>query len=50
MLGTWKVDHVQLKSILESWETKQPRKTSTKKVSKEISSQRNQKSEKNKKK
>jgi hypothetical protein len=30
MLGTWKVDHVQLKSILESWTTKQPSKTTTK--------------------
>ncbi len=30
MLGTWKVDHVQLKSILESWSTKQPNKTDTK--------------------
>ena len=30
MLGTWKVDHVQLKSILQSWPTKQPAKTTTK--------------------
>ena len=35
MLGTWKVDHVQLKSILQSWATKQPRKTSSKNTSKE---------------
>ena len=31
MLGTWKVDHVQLKSILQTWVTKQPKKTSVKK-------------------
>ena len=31
MLGTWKVDHVQLKSILQSWTTKQTRKTTSKK-------------------
>jgi long-chain-fatty-acid--[acyl-carrier-protein] ligase len=30
MLGTWKVDHVQLKSILAQWTTEQPRKTTTK--------------------
>jgi hypothetical protein len=30
MLGTWKVDHVQLKSILQSGITKQPSKTTTK--------------------
>ena len=30
MLGTWKVDHVQLKSILQSWTTKQTRKTTSK--------------------
>lgn len=34
MLGTWKVDHVQLKSILQSWTTKQPSKTITKKEEK----------------
>ena len=34
MLGTWKVDHVQLKSILQSWETKQPSKTTSKSTSK----------------
>ena len=30
MLGTWKVDHVQLKSILQSGITKQPSETTTK--------------------
>ena len=30
MLGTWKVDHVQLKSILQSWVIDQPSKTTTK--------------------
>jgi hypothetical protein len=30
MLGTWKVDHVQLKSILQSWPTKQPSETKPK--------------------
>ena len=30
MLGTWKVDHVQLKSILQSWATKQPSETTSK--------------------
>jgi acyl-CoA synthetase (AMP-forming)/AMP-acid ligase II len=30
MLGTWKVDHVQLKSILQSWPTKQPSETTPK--------------------
>ena len=35
MLGTWKVDHVQLKSILQSWTTKQTSKTLNKKVLKE---------------
>jgi hypothetical protein len=34
MLGTWKVDHVQLKSILQSWPTKQPSKTTSKSTSK----------------
>ena len=37
MLGTWKVDHVQLKWFLESWVTKQTNKTSTTKTSKEKS-------------
>lgn len=50
MLGTWKVDHVQLKSFLESWEMKQPGKRLTKKTLKENLSQKNQKTEKNKKK
>ena len=36
MLGTWKVDHVQLKSILAQWTTEQPRKTTTK-IKKETS-------------
>lgn len=30
MLGTWKVDHVQLKSILQNWATVQPSKTTSK--------------------
>jgi acyl-coenzyme A synthetase/AMP-(fatty) acid ligase len=30
MLGTWKVDHVQLKSILQSWAKEQPSKTDAK--------------------
>ena len=30
ILGTWKVDHVQLKSILQSWTTKQSNKTTSK--------------------
>ena len=30
MLGTWKVDHVQLKSLLQWWAMKQPTKTTTK--------------------
>ena len=32
MLGTWKVDHVQLKSILQSWAINQTKKTSQKLV------------------
>ena len=35
MLGTWKVDHVQLKQILENWTTKQPTKSSKKTDKKE---------------
>lgn len=35
MLGTWKVDHVQLKQILENWSTKQPTKSSKKTDKKE---------------
>jgi hypothetical protein len=30
MLGTWKVDYVQLKSFLQSWESKQSGKTRSK--------------------
>ena len=30
MLWTWKVDHVQLKEILQQWATKQPSKTRSK--------------------
>jgi hypothetical protein len=37
MLGTWKVDHVQLKSILQSWTVKPSSKSSTTKATKEKS-------------
>ena len=37
MLGTWKVDHVQLKSILQSWTIKPSNKSSTTKATKEKS-------------
>lgn len=37
MLGTWKVDHVQLKSILQSWTVKPSNKSSTTKATKEKS-------------
>ena len=35
MLGTWKVDHVQLKWLLHSWDTEQSSKTSSKKTLKQ---------------
>ena len=35
MLGTWKVDHVQLKSFLQPWTTKQPGKMPNKNTKKE---------------
>ena len=50
MLGTWKVDHVQLKSILQSWVTKQPSKTSTKKKEEKIEKPKESKPKKVKKK
>jgi acyl-coenzyme A synthetase/AMP-(fatty) acid ligase len=50
MLGTWKVDHVQLKSILQSWTTKQPSKTSTKKKEEKIEKPKESKPKKVKKK
>ena len=37
MLGTWKVDHVQLKWILQSWMVKPSGKSTSKKISKEKS-------------
>ena len=47
MLGTWKVDHVQLKSILLSWDTKQPSKKPTKSTTKEkIKKEKSDKSKK----
>ena len=47
MLGTWKVDHVQLKSILFSWDTKQPSKKPTKSTTKEkIKKEKSDKSKK----
>ena len=47
MLGTWKVDHVQLKSILFSWDTKQPSKKPTKSITKEkIKKEKSDKSKK----
>jgi long-chain-fatty-acid--[acyl-carrier-protein] ligase len=36
MLGTWKVDHVQLKKFLLEWTTKQPNKTQIKKGNKKL--------------
>ena len=36
MLGTWKVDHVQLKKILLEWTTKQPNKNQIKKGNKKL--------------
>ena len=30
MLGTWKVDHVQLKSLLQWWIEEKPKKTTSK--------------------
>lgn len=50
MLGTWKVDHVQLKSILQSWTTKQPSKTNTKKKEEKIEKPKESKPKKVKKK
>lgn len=44
MLGTWKVDYVQLKSFLKSWVSKQSKKISTKKVQKQKYLHKNQKS------
>jgi hypothetical protein len=47
MLGTWKVDHVQLKSILQNWTTVQPSKTTSK--SKEQVKEKTSSSKKSKK-
>lgn len=47
MLGTWKVDHVQLKSILQNWTTVQPSKTTSK--SKEKVKEKTSSSKKSKK-
>ena len=52
MLWTWKVDHVQLKSILQSWETKQTDKTVTKNTKEETlktTAKKNNQNDKNKK-